>query len=194
MPEFIAFIEDFAKSLNLENFYIFGHSLGGSISLHYALEYPHRIKKLVALSSFGLGKDIALWVRILSSPFFIKLFGGVAISTLKLVRSIVALFHPPLKLIDPLPKIKIDIGRKITTLKGQNNLLTSRLAELVMPILIIWGDKDGIVPSRHAYYAAQLIPECKVKIFKNCGHVIQRQMVPELIYTVTDFINKRNLE
>jgi len=191
LSEFVTFIEDFARSLNLKSFHILGHSLGGSICLHYALKFPHRVKKLVVVNSFSLGKDIALWVRILSSPVFIKILGGIAISILKLFKSLGGLFYSPFKLLNPLPRVKIDIGRKITTLKGQTTVLTVQLAKLAMPTLLIWGDRDGIVPVSHAYSAARLISESQVMILKNCGHIIREQRVPELVYTVTDFINKR---
>jgi alpha-beta hydrolase superfamily lysophospholipase len=89
---------------------------------------------------------------------------------------------------DPLPKVKIDIGRKTTNLGGQTNTVCGRLAELVMPVLLISGKKDYIVPYRQVYSAGNLIPECRVRVFRDCSHTIRGKMIPVLIHEVTDFI------
>jgi pimeloyl-ACP methyl ester carboxylesterase len=133
IPEYIRFIEAFVKECGLDSFYIMGHSVGGSLSLHYALEYPQRISKLIALNSFGLGREIAFWVRISSSPLFIEFFGGIATFIFKAWKAVFSRIRPHKMFKDPLPKVKIDIGRKTTNLNGQTNIITGRLAELLMP-------------------------------------------------------------
>lgn len=51
---FVDAIEKFCLALNIEKFYLVGHSFGGYMSGQYALKYPHRIKKLCLLSSAGI--------------------------------------------------------------------------------------------------------------------------------------------
>ncbi len=53
-------------------------------------------------------------------------------------------------------------------------MLIHRLSEIMGPTLIVWGAKDPILPVRQAYAAAQLIPDCQVKIFKDGGHSVYR--------------------
>lgn len=192
IPEYIRFIEAFVKECGLDSFYIMGHSVGGSLSLHYALEYPQRISKLIALNSFGLGREIAFWVRISSSPLFIEFFGGIATFIFKAWKAVFSRIRPHKMFKDPLPKVKIDIGRKTTNLNGQTNIITGRLAELLMPVLLISGKKDYIVPYRQVYSAGILIPECRVRVFPHCSHTFRRQMVPELVREVTDFVGIDN--
>jgi 4,5:9,10-diseco-3-hydroxy-5,9,17-trioxoandrosta-1(10),2-diene-4-oate hydrolase len=188
ISEYVFFIEEFVKEIGLEHFYIMGHSIGGSLSLHYAVEYPHRIKKLIALNSFGLGREIALWVRISSSPVFIEVLGGIATYLFKILKAVSNKIHPHIPFKDPLPRVKIDIGRKTTNLNGQTNTITERLAELLMPVLLISGKKDYIVPYEQVYAAGKLIPDCRVRVFPHCSHAFGRQMVPELVREVTDFV------
>jgi 4,5:9,10-diseco-3-hydroxy-5,9,17-trioxoandrosta-1(10),2-diene-4-oate hydrolase len=192
IAQYISFIEDFAKEIDLEQFYIMGHSVGGSLALHYALEYPHRIQKLIALNSFGLGKEIALWLRITSNPFVIEVFGGIATYIIKALKAISNRIRPHIQFKDPLPKIKMDIGRKTATFSGQTNVITERFKELLMPVLLIAGKKDYIVPYAQVYSAGKLIPECRVRVFQNCSHTIRGKMVPVLIHEVTDFIGMEN--
>ncbi len=171
-----------------------GHSVGGSLALHYALEYPQRIKKLIALNSFGLGKEIALWLRITSNPVFIDVFGSIATFIFKALKATSKLVRPHIKYKDPLPKVKMDIGRKTATFKGQTNIITERFKELLMPVLLIAGKKDYIVPYAQVYSAGKMIPECRVRVFPDCSHTIRGKMVPVLIHEVTDFIGMDDRE
>ena len=62
-----------------------GHSVGGGVALNYALKSPHKIKKLVLISSLCLGKEIALWVRIMTLPA--RAFGAIIMAVLRGVSS-----------------------------------------------------------------------------------------------------------
>ena len=53
-------------------------------------------------------------------------------------------------------------------------MLIHRLSEIMGPTLIVWGAKDPILPVSQAYAAAQLIPDCQVKVFKDGGHSVYR--------------------
>ena len=188
MSHFVDFTEDFSRNLGLEGFHLAGHSLGGAIALHYALRFPHRIKKLVLVDSMCLGKEIALWVRFFSSPAFCSGIGESALAILKAVKWLVTLFYAPFKFVNPLPRIKVDLGRRITTLKGQPTVLLDRLSELVMPTLQVWGARDGIVPVSQAYAAAQLIPYCQLHIFEGYGHSVYKQRTQEFSQLLVQFL------
>ncbi|HLE02646.1 MAG TPA: alpha/beta hydrolase, partial [Dehalococcoidia bacterium] len=45
-----------------------------------------------------------------------------------------------------------------------------RLRELRVPTLVVWGKRDLYLPVAHAYAASQLIPDCRLHIWDNCGH------------------------
>ena len=188
LPELVAFVEDFSNSLSLKHFHLMGHSLGGGIALHYALKYPCKINRLVLVSSICLGKEIALWARFLSRPIFAVPLGKAALSTLRAVRWLGGLFYAPSKILNPLSPAKMDIGKTIMTLKGQTTVLLSRLSELLVPTLLVWGAKDNIIPVSHAYTAAQLIPDCQLHVFEGCGHSVYKQKVQEFSQRLAKFL------
>ena len=74
------------------------------------------------------------------------------------------------------------------TAKGQTTVLVNRLSELLMPTLLVWGDKDPIVPVRHAYLAAERIPNCQVRIFQDSGHSVYRQRIREFSDVLVRFL------
>ncbi len=188
MPEFVEFLEGFTHNLGLKRFHLVGHSVGGGIALHYALKFPHGIDKLVLVSSLCLGKEIALWVRFLSSSAFCRSLGVAAVAITKAVKWLVNLVYTPLKFVNPLPQAKVKLGVSMTTLREQTGVLANQLSELMMPTLLVWGANDGIVPVSQAYAAVRLIPDCQLHVFKGCGHSVYKQRVKEFSHLLTTFL------
>ena len=188
IPEFVGFVEDFTHSLGLKRFHLVGHSVGGGIALRYALKFPHKILKLVLVSSMCLGKGIALWVRFLSSSVFFRSLGVAAVAILKAVKWLLNLVYAPLKFVSPLPQAKLNLGKTVTTFKEQTTVLVNQLSELMMPTLLVWGANDGVVPVSQAYAAARLIPDCQLQVFEGCGHSVYKQKVKEFSHLLTRFL------
>ena len=190
IPEMVDFIDRFSDNLGLEEFHLMGHSLGGAIALSYALKFPQKVAKLVLVSSMSLGKDIAFWVRFFSLPAFCRSVGRAVIAVLKAVKWVVEQLMPPVEFILPISPASIHLGSSMTTLKQQTIVLMNRLSEILVPTLIIWGARDAILPVKHAYAAAELIPDCRVKVFSDCGHSVYRERVPEFSRTLTGFLGE----
>ena len=188
ISEFVEFVEDFTRSLGLKRFHLVGHSIGGGIALRYALKFPHRISKLVLVSSMFLGKEIALWVTVLSSCTLCRSLGIAAAIILKAVKRLVNLVYAPLKFVNPLPRAKVNFGTAVTTFREQAAVLVNQLSELMVPTLLVWGANDGIVPVSNAYDAAQLIPDCQLHVFEDCGHSVYKQKVKEFSHLLTTFL------
>jgi 4,5:9,10-diseco-3-hydroxy-5,9,17-trioxoandrosta-1(10),2-diene-4-oate hydrolase len=187
LPEFVRFVEDFSSALGLNSFYLMGHSIGGGIALHYALKSPQKVKGLVLVSSWCLGIEAALWVRLLSHPALCRSLGEAGIAVLKGVKWLARLFFAPFKFANPPTHVKMDIGKTMITLRGQTTVLQDRLCELTMPTLVVWGAGDRIVPAAHAYVAAELIPDCQLHIFEGCGHSVYKQRVEEFSQLLARF-------
>lgn len=188
ISEFVTFIDDFSRNLGLKHFHILGHSVGGCIALRYTLKFPHRIKKLVLVSSMCLGKEIAPWIRFLANSFFSDSLGLVASVIIRVFRWLGSLLYAPLKQINPLPQIKLAIGRRITTWRGQTTIFLSQLSNIVVPTLIIWGAKDGIVPAKHAYAAADQIRDCQLHIIEDVGHMVHKHSMLDFSKVLTNFL------
>jgi len=187
IPELSGFIDVFARHLGLERFHLMGHSLGGGIALDYALKMPRKVVKLVLISSLCLGNEIAFWVRLFSVPALVTSIGAVARGVLKGVRWVARQLNPA-ALIMPLSPAAMAVGGSITTFKKQTHVLESRLSEVTMPTLLVWGGRDPIVPVGHAYKAAAIIPNCQVKVFKHRGHNVHRDELKQFSSVITGFL------
>ena len=186
IPELAEFVGSFSDCLELENFHLVGHSLGGGIALNYALESPHKIKKLVLVSSLCLGTEIALWVRLLSLPA--RSIGTAILAILRGIKWLVRALLIPVEFVVPLSFTSVNLGSNITTFKEQTLVLANRLSEIVMPTLLVWGARDPIVPVRHAYAAAQMIPDCQLRVFEGRGHNVHRDEIREFSKVLTGFL------
>jgi pimeloyl-ACP methyl ester carboxylesterase len=187
--EFVDFVENFSSALGLDSFYLIGHSIGGGIALHYALKFPGKVKGLVLVSSWCLGIEAALWVRLLSNPALSQSLGEAGIAVLRGVKWLVRLFYAPFRFANPITRIKMDIGKTMVTFRGQTVVLQDRLCELTMPTLLVWGDGDNVVPAAHAYVAAELIPDCQVRVFEGCGHNVYKQKMEEFSQLLFRFLD-----
>ncbi len=188
IPELVEFVDEFAHALGLEKFHLMGHSLGGGIALSYALKFPHKIMKLVLVSSMGMGREIALWVRFLSHSAVIHSIGRMTIGILRGVKWVAEKLFAGVEFVLPFSRASIHLGSSMTTLKEQTMVSVHRLTEIMVPTLVVWGAKDPIVPVKHAYAAGKLIPGCQVKVFKDCGHSVYRQKILEFSLLLIAFL------
>ena len=186
--EFVNFLEDFTHGLGLKRFHLVGHSVGGGIALHYAVKFPHKIAKLVLVNSMSLGKEIALWVSVLSSCVFCRSLAVAAAAVLDAVKWLVNLVYAPLKFMNPFPRAKINLGAGMAMLQEQAEVLVNQFSQLMIPTLLVWGANDSIVPVSNAYNAARLIPDCQLHVFEGCGHSVYKQKVKEFSHLLTTFL------
>ena len=189
LPEMAEFVDDFSHKLGLEKFHLMGHSLGGGIALHYVLKFPQKITKLVLVSSMCLGKEIALWVRLLANPRMCRSVGNAVLAVLRGVKWLVeSLMLASFEFIMPVSVTSVYLGSYITTLKEQTTVFLDRLSEILVPTLVVWGAKDPIVPYRQAYAAAKIIPDCQVKVFKEAGHSVYSEELAEFSHLLKGFL------
>jgi pimeloyl-ACP methyl ester carboxylesterase len=183
---FTGFVEDFTDILGLDRFNLMGHSIGGGVALNYALKFPGRVKKLVLVSSLCLGREIAPWVKMMSVPA--RAIGSAMKSLTKATRWMIDTLMLPVKLVRPFSRAMVNLGSNITTLKEQTLVLTNLLAGLTVPTLVVWGARDEVVPVKHAYSAAEVIPDCQLRVFANRGHNVHRDEMDKFSNLLTGFL------
>jgi len=190
VSEYVDFLEKFTGALGLDDFHLVGHSVGGGIALAYALDHPRNVKRLVLVSSLFLGSEIAFWARYLSTPKLTRYLGEASLNLFDRMSRLAGRVCRTGEITPPFTRVQMAIGRGIMNLKGQTNILADRLAELMMPTLLVWGARDNIVPARHAWAAADIIPDCRVHVFEGCGHHVHNQKQKEFSSLLLTFLGK----
>jgi len=188
ISEFVEFLEDFTCSLELKCFHLVGHSIGGGIALRYAVKFPHRIGKLVLVSSMSVGREIALWIELLSACVVCRSLARVAVVILEVVKWLVNTIYSPTQFESPLPRAAVVLGAAMTRLREQATTLVNQFSGLSIPTLLVWGSNDAIVPVSNARAAARLIPGCRLHVFDNGGHSVHKKRGEEFARLLTNFL------
>lgn len=181
------------EQLGLAPTVIVGHSLGGAVGLHLALERPKLVAGLVLIDGAGLGEEIdpALLDRIEAEPSrdearaLLELF--FANKRLVLERGVEEMYQSRL---DPEADAAVRaIAAANFSRDGQRLGLRDRLEEVSMPTLIVWGDQDRVIPVMHASVAAERIPGAWLEVMEGVGHVPQLEATDALAAVVEEFVD-----
>ena len=169
IPEIAEFIEAFTCTIGLDSFHLMGHSVGGAVVTSYALQFPKKVKRLVIIDSMCFGQEIALWVRMFSTPSMCYSIGRALTSIFKGTKWMAEAMFRSTEFIIPFSEASLIIGVSAVNLKTQSMVLFHRLSEITTPTLVVWGNNDRIVPVKQAYAAASVIPDCQLMVLKG-GH------------------------
>ncbi|MGV3533916.1 MAG: alpha/beta fold hydrolase, partial [Chthoniobacteraceae bacterium] len=142
------------RSIEIESADFMGHSMGGAIAAEVAADFPERVQKLV-----------------LVDPALIFLENRLGLSPWDFIRCSPAF---SLSLVPVLVQDALRTG-PTTLVRSALDLLTSdlreKLATIQAPTLVIWGEKDGILPVRLSEkLRAHLPPGGTIRIIPGAGH------------------------
>jgi pimeloyl-ACP methyl ester carboxylesterase len=198
-------LRDLGGALGIERATVIGHSLGGGVAMQFAYQFPERCERLVLVSSGGLGPDVGLALRLATLPgsdLFLSLTAPAARSVVDLAASAGrALRIRPASHAGFYARSFAALGERDTraaflgTLRGvvgtRGQLVDARdrlyLAEH-MPTLIVWGERDAVLPVDHGYAAQEAVPGSQLEIFEDAGHLPQLDDPGRFIAVVEEFV------
>lgn len=183
-------MRDLLSVLDIERVTIVGHSLGGGVAMQFAYQFPQLVDRLILVSAGGVTKDVNIVFRLASLPMgseamallrlplvlpAVQIAGrivGKAIGTTSLGHDLPNV----LRILDDLPEPTASAAfgrtlRAVVDWRGQMVTMLDRcyLTEAI-PVQIIWGTKDVVLPVRHAHMAHAAMPGSQLEIFEGSGH------------------------
>jgi pimeloyl-ACP methyl ester carboxylesterase len=200
-------VRDLMVTLGHESATFVGHSLGGGVVMQLAYQFPERCERLVLVDSGGLGREVNFLLRAATLPLSEVVLPLLASTRLLGVgRSVGRLFervgiragtdmaelargHASLE--DPEARAAfVHTLRTIVDPLGQRVNASDRLylAENI-PFMLIWGDRDPIIPVEHGLTAHELVPSSRLEIFKGAGHFPHLDEPQRFLDVLLDFID-----
>ena len=187
--------------LGAEQVILIGNSAGGTISMLTALEHPDRVQALVLVDAavYVDGGSSALLRPLLRTPQMRHVGPLIArrIRTwgLDFVRSA---WHDPAQITaavwegyqKPLQAENWDRALWELTIAERPNGLSDRLDELTLPILVLTGDDDRIVPTEQSVRLAGELPNAELVVIPDCGHVPHEECPGAFLQAVTGFLEE----
>jgi pimeloyl-ACP methyl ester carboxylesterase len=181
-------VRDLLVYLGVDRVTVVGHSLGGGIAMQFAYQFPDMLERLVLVDSGGLGEEVSLALRAATLPgselVLPLLFGapqrtiGRAISR-ALARLGVKERADVRGLLEGLDSLGdraarrafLHTARAVIDPRGQRVDARDRLyLSADVPTLVVWGEKDRIIPVRHGRHAAELMPHSRFELIPGAGH------------------------
>jgi pyruvate dehydrogenase E2 component (dihydrolipoamide acetyltransferase) len=180
--ESLAAVLDHAlNALGVQRLHLVGHSMGGGIAISFALRQPERAATLTLISSASLGPEInAAFI----DGFLRAARRREAIEVLNLLvhdRTLVsrAMVEDVLryKRLDGVPETLAAFAEEWFPGGRQRLALSDAVAVLKLPVQIIWGREDRIIPVAHAEALASRLP---VHILEQTGHLPHMEKAGEV--------------
>jgi pimeloyl-ACP methyl ester carboxylesterase len=200
-------LRDLMLALGHERATLVGHSLGGGVALQFTYQFPEMVERLVLVSSGGLGPDVSPVLRAAALPgadLFISATAGIGQRAGSLLgrgfgllgmrpnHDLAEVARGYATLADPdRRKAFLATLRAVVGTEGQRVAALDRLylAE-ALPLLIVWGDRDPIIPVEHGEEAHRALPASRLEIFEGVGHVPQLESPGSFIAALERFLDE----
>jgi pimeloyl-ACP methyl ester carboxylesterase len=203
---FAVFLRDLLDELDIPAATLVGHSLGGGVALQLVYQHRHYCRRLVLVNSGGLGTDVSMPLRLLSTPGAELLLPVVASRPAMLLgngvmslltargmesakmherwRKYSALADPPGR------QAFLRTLRSVVDLRGQTVCAIDRLPALVgdVPTLIVAGARDAVIPPDHAQAAHAALPGSRLELIDDAGHHPMLDCPETLAHLIDQFI------
>jgi len=188
-------------ALGFQEAILVGNSAGGTVAAYTKLNFPQRVSGLVLVdAAIYNGGGTPAWIRpILRMPQFDRL--GLLASRSIQTRGPELLnlaWHDP-SLISPedyenyqkpLLVENWDAALWEFTRSSRPSGVSDRLDELTLPVLVITGDDDRIVPTEESLRLAEELPNARLAVMERCGHVPQEECPQAFWQAVEPFIEQ----
>ncbi len=200
-------VRDLLLALGHERATFVGHSLGGGIVLQLSYQFPERCERLVLVDSGGLGREVNLLLRAATLPGSELVLPFLAATRLLDAGALAGDLLGRLGLRVPTDLEEIARGHStlgdgearaafVHTLRavvepgGQRVDASNRLyLAQHIPFLLIWGERDSIIPVSHGRAAHDQLPGSRLEVFAHSGHFPQLDEPERFLDVLVQFID-----
>lgn len=197
VQDFVSLVDQFMDRLGIVSAPLVGHSMGGTVSLSVALQYPQRVSKVVVVGSPIVGSSLAIPLKLAGYHFIAMMLfnmmwafrGGIRVAS-------------PFICSDPrFPKM-MDRDLSATTLESfllsiaslRRTDLRPMLNQIKVPVLGMYGDRDNIVHPRQWQPLVQGVPTAKVVRWEKAQHFPMLDTSEDFMEKLKNFLDEESGE
>ncbi len=201
-----SFLRDLLGSLDIGRTTVLGHSFGGGIAMQLSYQHPEVCERMVLVSSGGLGREINAALRLLAipgaefvlpliAPSFVRERGNALLAWMRDQGIRWPRIYEGWRAYSSLAdtdtrRAFVRELRSVVDYRGQVVSASDRLhLSAAHPTLIVWGDRDPMIPVAHARAAHSAIPGSRLEIFEGAGHFPHAEYPERFAKVVTEFID-----
>jgi pimeloyl-ACP methyl ester carboxylesterase len=197
-----ALVDGVIEALELRDIVLCGLSYGGQVAATLAARRPDRVSALVLIAASGLlrryrflASDLAFPIvklaalaTVLKSPASVRHWNG---------RLYADPANQPPEVVDEFFQMVQDPERRTCWFDCVRNAAAPDpgfgpdLGKIEVPTLIVWGDRDRVVPVRHATAYRDRIADAELRVLANCGHALPLEYPQELCAEVRSWSSRK---
>jgi pimeloyl-ACP methyl ester carboxylesterase len=184
IPGYGRFVDAFCERLELGRVAMVGNSMGGYIAAEVAIQFPARVSRLVLVSAAGISSAGTVRAPILTAGRVATAIAAYSAARHRQLAARPLSRHLSLAMVARHPRLlRADLAYegffKGVGKRGFDDALRAcleydfrdRLPDVGVPTLIVWGDKDAIIPVRDANEFERLIPDSRKVVMRDTGHI-----------------------
>ncbi|PWD41867.1 hypothetical protein ACN93_17265 [Gordonia paraffinivorans] len=219
VPAFANGMRDLLVVLGYPKVTVVGHSLGGGVAMQFCYQFPRFVERLVLVAAGGVTRDVNPGLRLISLPLVNQALSALRVPGvlpgLKTAAKILASAPTPPLVPAPLTPKRLladheDLMRVLGGLadptafaaflrtlravidwRGQCVTMLDRCyLTAYLPVLLVWGDEDIVIPYQHAEIAHTAIPHSELETFTGSGHFPFHDDPERFCRVVIDFISR----
>jgi pimeloyl-ACP methyl ester carboxylesterase len=199
-------MRDLLTVLGIDKVTVVGHSFGGGIAMQFAYQFPERTERMILVAPGGLGSEVTPAIRAITLPGFGQAMGmltlpgvrhaakiglrGLAASGISRARDLDEVAEIIESFKDPRARAAIrHVVSAVVDWRGQVVTMTDRAyLTQAMPMCVVWGSEDSVIPVRHAQVAAEVAPFATVEVIEDAGHFPHKDHPQQFVTIVNDFV------
>jgi len=203
-------MRDLLTLLGIDKVTVVGHSFGGGVALQFAYQFPERTQRVMLVSTGGLGPEVSMLIKLIQAPGWEQVMSVLTLPGIRHVET--AAMRALASSGGPLHKYTRDLDeaasivdswrdrrtrfairhlvRAVIDWRGQIVTMADRAyLTQTMPMAVVWGRDDHVIPVRHASNAAALAPGASVTVLPDSGHFPHRDHPEEFARLLDEFVS-----
>jgi pimeloyl-ACP methyl ester carboxylesterase len=190
------FLEQFMQDMGIKKAHLVGTSMSGGPVLSEAYYHPENVEKIVVLCPAVYGMELPFWFRIFSIPVLRHIipYFNHSLPVRKNLEN--CLYNKDLltdRILKKYSEPYLSYWARYTFMRicseySEHPGLMEIFPFIHKPVLIVWGEKDEIIPMSYGEKLRSDLSDAKLEIIPKCGHLIQEEKPQKLLKVLLDYL------
>ena len=196
VQDFVSLVDQFMDRLGIAEAPLVGHSMGGTVSLSVAIQFPERVRKVVIIGSPIVGSSLAFPLKLAGYRFIAFMLFNMMWAFRAGIK-----FASPFICTDPRFPEMMDRDLSSTTVESflrsiaslRRTDLRPMLSQIKIPVMGMFGDRDNIVSPRQWQPLLYGVPHAKIVRWNRAQHFIMLDTQQDFMEKLKAFLDQEEI-